>query len=50
MSLEKYGTYLEGLDLTEEEKKKLIEAVSVAVENIIGDLFARLNSHEEKNQ
>ncbi|HFL2259958.1 hypothetical protein [Legionella pneumophila] len=47
MSLEKYGTYLEGLDLTEQEKKKLVEAVSVAVENIIGDLFARLDSHEE---
>lgn len=50
MSLEKYGTYLAGLDLTEQEKKELIEAISVTVENIIGDLFVRLNSHEETNQ
>lgn len=50
MSLEKYGTHLAGLDLTEQEKTELIEAISVAVENIIGDLFARQDSHEEKNQ
>lgn len=39
-----------GLDLTEQEKKELIETVSVIVENIIGDLFARQYAHEKTNQ
>lgn len=41
---------MDGLNLTEQEKIELIDAVSVAVENIIGDLFARPNSHEETSQ
>ncbi|HBD7428746.1 TPA: hypothetical protein KKX68_001505 [Legionella pneumophila] len=50
MSLEKYRTYLAGLDLTEQEKQQLIETVLVMVENITDDLFARLDSHEETSQ
>lgn len=49
MSVELYGTHLDGLNLTDEEKSDLIDATTVLVENIINDLFSRDIEHHEKN-
>lgn len=39
MCLEKYRTYLEDLDLTDEEMEELIEIVVAVVTRIIDDLY-----------
>ncbi|MDX1836045.1 hypothetical protein [Legionella taurinensis] len=47
MSLELYGTYLEGLALTDQEKIKLIETMKVIIENIINNSFMRTDLNDE---
>lgn len=46
MSLELYGTHLESLELTDQEKAALIDDLSVVIEHVLKDLFTRDISHE----
>ena len=44
MSMDGYGVYLDGLDLTDEEKINLIQITEVIVTNVIDNLFKELNN------
>ncbi|HAT7922479.1 TPA: hypothetical protein KKW55_001715 [Legionella pneumophila] len=47
MSLELYGTHLDGLALTDQEKIQLIETMKVIIENIINNSFMRTDINDE---
>lgn len=50
MSLELYGTHLDGLALTENEKIELIATMEVIIENIINSLFIKAENSDNNNQ
>ena len=46
MCLEEYRTYLDGLDLTDNEIIELQETLIAIVTNVVDDLFKRSMNHE----
>lgn len=49
MRLDEYRTYLDGLDLTENEITELQKTLTAIVTNVVDDLFKRSMNHE-RNQ
>lgn len=50
MSLEIYRAYLDGLDVTDTQKDQLIESLTAICENIIDDLFCKVDGCYEADQ
>jgi hypothetical protein len=46
MSMDGYRAYLDGLDLTEDEKTHLIQDMVVVVTNIIDSLYKEYTDHD----
>ena len=46
MRLDEYRTYLDGLDLTDNEIIELQETLTAIVTNVVDDLFKRPINHE----